>query len=230
MQIGILKANAIISSNFILPSQFECLKSYKKDFNLKFSAMELRRMGVALKSALSIANSFNLSQDELKNAPIIFSSFSGEIKQCVGLLKNLKDDFVSPTAFSLSVLNATPAQMAIFYKNQNEISSISAKDSLEYGIIDAFIKPNQRAILINYEEFSNDLDNFSYYALGLLLDKNLDKGVGRICSLDFSQNQPKNNQIYTSAFNLLKALNSNLRTTWSVDSTLRWGWALDDNY
>ena len=136
MQIGILKADAIISSNFILPDEFESLNIYKKDFNLQFSALEQRRMGIALKSALSIVNSFNLSPNELKSTPIIFSSFSGEIKQCVTLLKNLKDDFVSPTAFSLSVLNATPAQMAILYQNQNEISSISAKNSLEYGIID----------------------------------------------------------------------------------------------
>jgi hypothetical protein len=225
MQIGILKADAIISSNFILPDEFESLNIYKKDFNLQFSALEQRRMGIALKSALSIVNSFNLSPNELKSTPIIFSSFSGEIKQCVTLLNNLKDDFVSPTAFSLSVLNATPAQMAILYQNQNEISSISAKNSLEYGIIDAFIKPNQKVILINYEEFSNDLVDFSYYTLGLLLDKS----AGRICSLEFSQNQPKDYQIYTSAFSLLKALNNNLCSNWNIDSTLRWSWALDDD-
>lgn len=225
MQIGILKADAIISSNFILPDEFKSLNIYQKDFKLDFSALEQRRMGYALKSALSIVNSFDLSPQELKTIPIIFSSFSGESKQCVNLLKTLKDDFVSPTAFSLSVLNATPAQMAIFYQNQNEISSISAKNSLEYGIIDAFIKPNQKVILINYEEFSSDLSDFSYYALGLLLDKN----AGRICSLEFNQNQPKNLQIYTSAFSLLKALNNNLCSNWNINSTLRWSWALNDS-
>ena len=121
MQIGILKADAIISSNFILPDEFKSLNIYQKDFKLDFSALEQRRMGYALKSALSIVNSFDLSPQELKTIPIIFSSFSGESKQCVNLLKTLKDDFVSPTAFSLSVLNATPAQMAIFYQNQNEM-------------------------------------------------------------------------------------------------------------
>ena len=75
MQIGILKADAIISSNFILPDEFESLNIYKKDFNLQFSALEQRRMGIALKSALSIVNSFNLSPNELKSTPIIFSSF-----------------------------------------------------------------------------------------------------------------------------------------------------------
>lgn len=225
MQIKILKADAIISSNFILPSQFSSLSSYQKDFDLKFGAMELRRMGAALKSALSIVNSFNLNSQELKNIPIIFSSFSGESKQCVGLLRNLKDDFVSPTAFSLSVLNATPAQMAILYQNQNEISSISTKDSLEYGIIDAFIKPVNKAILINYEEISNDLNDFSYYALGLLLDKD----QGRNCSFEFAPTATKDCPVYESAFNLLKNLNQDIKQSWSIKSTFNWSWNLDAN-
>ncbi|MEE3693559.1 hypothetical protein V2I21_00215 [Campylobacter sp. CLAX-22107-21] len=93
--------------------------------------------------------------------PLTFISFSGESKQCVNLLKTLKDDFIYPTA----------------------------------------------------------------YALGLLLDKN----AGRICSLEFNQNQPKNLQIYTSAFSLLKALNNNLCSNWNIDSTLRWNWTLNDS-
>ncbi|MDL0095297.1 beta-ketoacyl synthase chain length factor [Campylobacter vicugnae] len=223
MQIGILKADAIISSNFILPDEFKSLNIYQKDFKLDFSALEQRRMGIALKSALSIVNSFDLSSQELKTIPIIFSSFSGESKQCVNLLKTLKDDFVSPTAFSLSVLNATPAQMAILYQNQNEISSISAKDSLEYGFINAFTKPNQKVILINYEEFSDNLEEFSYYTFGLLLDKNYTK---KQCSLEYKMDKPKESKIYQSAFKLLKELNNNTNSTWSIESNLQWNWSL----
>lgn len=223
MQIGILKADAIISSNFILPDEFKSLNIYKKDFKLDFSALEQRRMGIALKSALSIVNSFDLSPQELKTIPIIFSSFSGENEHCVKLLKNLKDDFVSPTAFSLSVLNATPAQIAILYKNQNEISSISVKDSLEYGLLNATLKPDKKVLLINYEEVASSLEHFSYYALGMLLDKEY---TNRICTLDFIPQETKDSKIYQSAFLLLKSLCDMKNHSYSVDSTLKWNWTL----
>lgn len=223
MQIGILKADAIISSNFILPDEFKSLNIYQKDFKLDFSALEQRRMGYALKSALSIVNSFDLSLQELKTIPIIFSSFSGESEHCVKLLKNLKDDFVSPTAFSLSVLNATPAQIAILYKNQNEISSISVKDSLEYGLLNATLKPDKKVLLINYEEVAPSLEHFSYYALGMLLDKEY---TNRICTLDFIPQETKDSKIYQSAFLLLKSLCDMKNHSYSVDSTLKWNWTL----
>ena len=223
MQIGISKISAIISTNFILPNEFSNLECYKKDFNLKLGAIELRRMGIALKCALSIINSLNIDREIMQSIPIIFSSFSGESKHCVKLLKNLKDDFVSPTAFSLSVLNATPAQIAIFYKNQNEISSISSKDSLEYGLLNAIIKPDKKCLLINYEEIADDLEHFSYYALGMLLDKEY---TNRICTLDFIPQESKNSEIYQSAFLLLKYLCDMKNHSYSVVSTLKWNWTL----
>ncbi|RDU56718.1 beta-ketoacyl synthase chain length factor [Helicobacter sp. MIT 99-5507] len=223
MQIGISKVSAIISPNFILPSEFSHLEHYKKEFNLKFGAMELRRMLNALKCALNIVDSLNIDKEILQNIPIVFSSFSGESNHCVKLLKNLKEDFVSPTAFSLSVLNATPAQMAIFYKNQNEISSISSKNSLEYGLINAIIKPDKKVLLINYEEISNDFENFSYYALGMLLDKEYKKCV---CTLNFSSQEPKDNHIYQSPFLLLSNLIDVKNHSWSVDSNLKWNWTI----
>ena len=223
MQTGISKVSAIISPNFILPNEFEHLKHYKKDFNLKLGAMELRRMGVALKCALSIVDSLNLDKETLQSVPIVFSSFSGETKHCINLLNNLKDDFVSPSAFSLSVLNATPAQLAIFYKNKNEISSISAKNSLEYGLIDAIIKPDKKVLLINYEEIAFDFENISYYALGLLLDKEYTK---RVCTLFFTPQDAKSSPIYQSAFLLLSNLADTSNHSWSVDSSAKWKWTL----
>ena len=110
------------------------LSVLKKDLDLSFiPVLERRRLSDASKITLGLLGKSPLTM------PIVFSSQKGEINRCFGMLQDLAiHHFTSPTAFSLSVLNATPALLAIAHKNHSEILAISAVDCLEYGLINAY--------------------------------------------------------------------------------------------
>lgn len=155
------------------------LESFKKNFDLShISPMERRRLNNAAKCTFSLIS--NMKFD--KKPYIIFSSFSGEINRCFEMLHSLLNDFISPTAFSLSVLNATPALVSIATKNQFELSALSANPSLEYAILNAYAKlkdtnekePNE-VLILNYYEKLKELDSkdstFFMSAFTMSLDK-----------------------------------------------------------
>ena len=110
------------------------LAKLKKDLDLSFiPVIERRRLSEASKITLGLLGDSPLTM------PIVFSSQKGEINRCFGMLNDLAlHHFTSPTAFSLSVLNATPALLAIAQKNHSEILAISAKDCFEYGLMNAY--------------------------------------------------------------------------------------------
>ena len=131
------------------------LKPYQQDMNLSsISPLERRRLGNATKCAFSLLGSENLSRENLA-LPMVFSSCLGEINRCFNMLLGLQDSYLlSPTSFSLSVLNATPALLAIANNNNAEISAISANPSLEYALINAYTKLQdyKKVLVISYYE------------------------------------------------------------------------------
>lgn len=144
--------------SFISKNSQSTLDILKKDLNLNFiPIIERRRLSDASKIA------FSLLGDSPLKMPIVFSSQKGEINRCFTMLNDLAAHHItSPTAFSLSVLNATPALLAIAQKNHSEILAISAKDCLEYGLINAYLLLCESAqdssdspkdcLVISYEE------------------------------------------------------------------------------
>ncbi|MGX3044153.1 beta-ketoacyl synthase chain length factor [Helicobacter sp. T3_23-1056] len=161
------KFNSQISNQQNLASSLERLKSYQQDFNLShLPPLERRRLSNASKCALSLITPQNNAKQNppQKPMPIVFSSTLGEINRCFNMLLNLQDSYLlSPTSFSMSVLNATPALLAIATKNNAEISAISANPSLEYGIINAYTKLKDSA---KTENKINEIDEvlvLSYY-------------------------------------------------------------------
>lgn len=149
---------------FISKNSQSALDVLKKDLDLRFiPAIERRRLSDASKIA------FSLLGDSPIKIPIIFSSQKGEINRCFAMLNDLAaHNITSPTAFSLSVLNSTPALLAIAQKNHSEILAISAKDCLEYGLVNAYVllyessndcKANLKdCLLISYEETLHSKD------------------------------------------------------------------------
>lgn len=161
------KFNSQISNQQNLASSLERLKSYQQDFRLShLPPLERRRLSNASKCALSLITTQNNAKQNppQKPMPIVFSSTLGEINRCFNMLLNLQDSYLlSPTSFSMSVLNATPALLAIATKNNAEISAISANPSLEYGIINAYTKLKDSA---KTENKINEIDEvlvLSYY-------------------------------------------------------------------
>ena len=129
-----------------LATSIDSLKSYQQDFHLShLPPLERRRLSNASKCVFSLLSpqehTNKPKSTPTKPLPIVFSSTLGEINRCFNMLLNLQDSYLlSPTSFSMSVLNATPALLAIATKNNAEISAISANPSLEYGIINAYTK------------------------------------------------------------------------------------------
>ncbi len=132
--LNIQACESLIAPHFDL--NIKELERFKQGFKLEcVPLMERRRLSNASKCLFSLVSKFKFEEKPL----IIFSSHKGEINRCFELLQSLKEDFISPTSFSLSVLNATPALLAIMSANSNEILSLSAKFSLEYALLNAYI-------------------------------------------------------------------------------------------
>lgn len=157
--------SAIISPNVDLPSliasqksqnqntlDFAQLQSYKADFALShLSPLERRRLSNASKCVFSLLQP-KINEWNLGSIPIVFSSTLGEINRCFSMLLSLQDSYLlSPTSFSMSVLNSTPALLAIAHNNNAEISAISANPSLEYAMINAYVRLQE----ITYKEAIN---------------------------------------------------------------------------
>lgn len=134
ISVGVRFCKAFISKNYALDSLESPLATLKKDLDLSFiPVIERRRLSEAGKITLGLLGNSPL------HCPIVFSSQKGEINRCFGMLQELAiHHLTSPTAFSLSVLNATPALLAITQKNHSEILAISAVDCFEYGLINAY--------------------------------------------------------------------------------------------
>lgn len=134
ISVGVRFCKAFISKNYALDSLESPLATLKKSLDLSFiSVIERRRSSEASKITLGLLG------DSPLHCPIVFSSQKGEINRCFGMLQELAiHHLTSPTAFSLSVLNATPALLAIAHKNHSEILAISAVDCFEYGLINAY--------------------------------------------------------------------------------------------
>lgn len=177
VKLGVRFCKAFISKNYALESladlaqdkanqaSLQRLNALKKDLDLSFiPPIERRRLSDASKIA------FSLLGDSPLKMPIIFSSQKGEINRCFTMLNDLAaHNIASPTAFSLSVLNSTPALLAIAQKNNSEILAISAVDCLEYGLVNAYALLCESAhdsreshpkdcLVISYEEMLHSKD------------------------------------------------------------------------
>lgn len=115
---------------------------------------------------------FGLTKDMIIDMPIIFSSYTGEINRCFDLLTNLKNE-VSPTSFSLSVLNAIPAMLNIHAQNKSKILAISSRASFEYAIINAL--EFERALILSYFE-SLDNEFYSIKPFSIMIAAIISKG------------------------------------------------------
>lgn len=150
--LGVVSIKAFLSEDIKCDEQLDILK---KDLDLSFiPVLERRRLSQSSKIAFGLLKS-------VESMPIIFSSHKGEIHRCFAMMKDLAVHHItSPTAFSLSVLNSTPALLAIASKNHSEILAVSARESLECGLINAYIllrdSINKVALVISYDESQSD--------------------------------------------------------------------------
>ena len=99
-------------------------------------AMLRRRIGFLGKMALEVAYR---CLDGRSNIPTVFCSRHGEVSRSVDLLSDLaRGELLSPTAFGMSVHNATGGLFSIARADQANNSALSAgKSTIEYAVIEA---------------------------------------------------------------------------------------------
>ncbi len=207
---------------FCSPALYTDSQGVFKEFCLEqIAPLERRRLGNATKCALSLMNHLNLQT----SPQIIFSSYSGEIHCALQLLRTLNlESSVSPTQFSLSVLNATPATLAILTKNKSKIAAISAMPSLEYGFVNA--DAQEETLLITYEEYLQD-EGFEFLMILAHLDpKNFKKEL----ELSFTTQEEKapNDMVHPLKFvqNFYKDSKDSPQIWENTSANLRWRWNL----
>lgn len=202
--------DAIISSNFKLEDKFKALAGFQTPLDLSFiPPLERRRLGRAASSAFFLYEKFAFKVQPL----LVFSSFMGEINSCFAMLNTLiRKEPLSPNAFSLSVLNATPALLAIKQKNHSEITALSANPAFEYAIISAYAKlceqKEREAFVMSYFESFENEPAFLMLAVKMSLKKpnfrlefqpnSQKKGLEKVnlSELDFLYNRLQNNPHY----------------------------------
>lgn len=164
---------AIISPD--MPLTHRCLERFRGEADLSFMPpLERRRLGNAAKCVFGVAKHLESSVD-LAAVPIVFSSYCGEINRCYTLLNTLKqNELLSPTEFSLSVLNANAALLAINRSNNSEITAVSGVNSFETGVFASALKGFESKgdiLLIDYyEELDSHFKARRFYALGVVLN------------------------------------------------------------
>ncbi len=119
-----------------------CLLDKKQLPDLQWlKPMQKRRLSAFNKMTLHCAYEAGKHDDEI---PVVFSSRHGDLHKTSALLNTLaQNECLSPTAFSMSVHNASAGLLSIFTENRAASNTISAgRDSFVMVLIDAYARIN----------------------------------------------------------------------------------------
>jgi hypothetical protein len=148
-----------------------------------------RRLSTLSKVALKVAHDC-VAQDAVR---VVFASRHGELRRTTDILRSISaGEPVSPTAFSLSVLNAMTGLFGIARADRSAASAISAgAQTLGYGLLEAHAQyatqPDAPLLLVYADEpadaaYGTIEDEVQGGAIAILLD--LQAATGHIaCSL-----------------------------------------------
>ncbi len=148
-----------------------------------------RRLSTLSKVALKVAHDC-VTQDEVR---VVFASRHGELRRTTDILRTISaGEPVSPTAFSLSVLNAMTGVFGIARGDRSAASAISAgAETLGYALLEAYAQyatqPGSPVLLVYADEpadpaYGTIEDEVQGGAIAILL--NGEAAVGQlICTL-----------------------------------------------
>jgi hypothetical protein len=151
--------------------------------------MVRRRLSTLSKVALKVAHDC-VAQDEVR---VVFASRHGELRRTTDILRSISAGVpVSPTAFSLSVLNAMTGIFGIARGDRSPASAISAgPQTLGYGLLEAYAQyasqPASPVLLVYADEpadpaYGTIEDEVQGGALAVLIDET--SAIGQlVCTL-----------------------------------------------
>lgn len=137
-----------------------------------------RRLSGLAKMSLRVAHD---CAHDIPDVRFVYASRHGELTRTTAMLGDLASDAgLSPTAFSMSVLNASAGLFSILQRNTAPSTAISAMAaSFGYGLLEACLqlaeKPEQPVLLVYADESPPSvygeiaMSDFKAHAIGLLL-------------------------------------------------------------
>ena len=137
-----------------------------------------RRLSSLAKMALKVAHD---CVHDLPSVRFVYASRHGELTRTTSMLDDLAaEESISPTAFNMAVLNASPGLFSILRRDTTSTTAISASsESFGYGLLEAYIQmvqdPTRPVLLVYADEPAPDVygciepKDSSPHAIGLLL-------------------------------------------------------------
>lgn len=141
--------------------------------------LQRRRLSPLARGALHVANA---CVGNCPSASFVFASRHGELQRTVALLQNLaNDEALSPSLFSLSVLNSGAGVFSIARNDHAPATAISAGvESFGFGLLEAHLRsqaaPEQPVVYVYADAVAPEPlghqrgDPDSIFALGMLID------------------------------------------------------------
>jgi hypothetical protein len=186
-----------------------------------------RRLSLLARMSLKVAHD---CVGDTPSVRIVFASRHGDLARTTSMLVDLADEqILSPTTFSMSVLNACAGIYSIARKEHEPSTAVSAGEStLGYGLLEACIQltsnPDSPVLFIYADEpapsiygiESSDVQN--PLAIGLLLKSNARTEIACQTKLaETSVSQVPQSQA------LLQCLNNKIASTWHGNGKV-WNW------
>lgn len=184
-----------------------------------------RRLSALSKASLWVAHQ---CASELTDVRMIYASQHGEIKRTTEMLAELAaGEALSPTAFSMSVLNASIGLYSILRGNTAPATAIAAgEETLAYALLEAHgqlrMDPARPVLVIYADETVPDVWDTQAtppHALALLLANNAKTRLQ--CSRQGKAAHPVANA--TQALTLAKCLTDDIPVEWLGENS-RWQW------
>ncbi len=202
--------------------------------------MVRRRLSRLSKAALRVAHD---CAEQRPNVRVVFASRHGELHRTTEILHAIcADEPVSPTAFSLSVLNAMSGIFGIARKDRAPANAISAgAETIGYALVEAYTQYASDAsvpVLVVYADEPADplygpvADEVQPSAIAILLDASAARGrlACRVMDrIEATMERPCGAAAFTSQGDaLLHCLEHRTDTAWRHDATL-WQWSWHDD-
>lgn len=194
--------------------------------------MVRRRLSTLSKSALKVAHD---CASDLPHARIVFASRHGELRRTAGILADMEDGQpVSPTAFSLSVLNAMTGIFGIARGDTSPAIAVSAGPAtLGLALLEAHAQyvsdPTTPVLLVYADEpadarFGTVADEVDACALAILLDAAAP--VSLVCTQGAAGTSPApGSDRATQSGAVLHCLSSRGASAWQhAGTTWTWHW------
>ena len=202
--------------NYFVSSKIAGCPDYEQSFDLShIPALERRRLSTLAKCIFA-----KLPEDLSNECKIIFASYTGEMNRCLSLLKELTtSDLISPTSFSLTVLNSAPALLAISQRNFSGITAISSNLAFEMALISAVAKLENEAFVIIYDELigeNKEPQDYAFLALQIC--------PGDSYCLEFSPIKQSDIKPKKSYVDFLNALRKNIKSYEFDSNSMHYKW------